>query len=396
MLSVPSGIDGSTNKLTIRLPSQSKSSDSSSTATQQQRNAFIEKKRAVAALVRSYLDKNDNSLFKLLTEKPEKKNRRSKSHADGLKWDTNFKQLSAQEKKLVFNRVMSMNLLNLFQKLSILDRFDLHGTSPVAKEQRFMRYVDAHRLHTLEDTLFKRSQAMTHRMRHKSSLRLHQYKQRRRIKATDLNHVVQRLIRFTVDQRGGGGSATATTATNGQRSDSGKTPKRRKDSASIKDETNESEAKPATTTFTPIKSTTHIKHVAFCSGEFSHLVIACTENRILIWNLLTLRLKSSLKLSVNRIVVDLHTSLVSAFTTANELFVFLPNTPLPLYQRANLPKILGAAWIPRRHPKPHSLTVDWQAITELYLLSEDQVSMQYKLIARSHILHFISSLFVCF
>lgn len=327
----------------------------------------------LAALAKRYLESNDTALLKKISsdtsDKPEKRSRKSKSNAsssDGItKQDKNFHHLTAQEQKLLFNRIMSLNVLNLFQKITLFDKFNLHATSPLVKQARFRRYIESHRVQMHEELLFNRSKSMTHRAKYKSSLKLHQYKLRRR-KTIDLNHAVQRLIRFTSDARRPTTTKTATAAahTNG-RADSEKLPKA--------EPTPEADDEVTIAPTTPIKFTTQIKHVAFCSGEFSHLVIACTENRILIWNLLTLRLKSSLKLSVDRIVVDLYTSLVSAFTTANELFVFLPNTPLPLYQRANLPKILGAAWIPRRHPKPHSLTVDWQAITELYLLSENQV-----------------------
>lgn len=360
VLSAPSGIDGSTNKLHIRLPARTNVDPN---VLSQKRTAFMEKKKALTALVKKFLENNDNSLIKTISEKPHKRSRESESnisHAGTtIKLEKSFHQLTAEEQKMVFNRVMSLNLLNLFQKISILDRFNLHCSSPLAKESRFRRYIEANRVQAYEDTLFNRSKLMNHRTKYNSSLKLHQYKLRRR-KAADLNRTVQRLIRFTIDQR-------STAHTNG-RADSEKTPKPDPVPEATYDEA---------TPLTPIKCSTQIKHVEFCSGEFSHLVIACTENRILIWNLLTLRLKSSLKLSVDRIVVDQYTSLVSAFTKANELFVFLPNTPLPLYQRSHLPKIFGAAWIPRRHPKPHSLTVNWQAITELYLLSEEQVRLQH-------------------
>lgn len=47
-------------------------------------------------------------------------------------------------------------------------------------------------------------------------------------------------------------------------------------------------------------------------------VIACTENRVLIWNLLTLRLQTVLKLSAEHIAVDSQTNLISVFTKNQE------------------------------------------------------------------------------
>lgn len=353
VLSAAGGIDGSTNKLTIRLPTKAVSEIP---ATTEKRAEFIEKKKALATLVKKYLENDDNSILKTLNRGTPSKTK-SNATKSTIKLDKDIQHLTACEQKLLFNRVMALNSLNLFQKISILDKFNLHCTTPAAKEHRFKKYVEDNGVQNKEDTLFKLSNNLVHRGKYKSHLKLHQYKLRKRPVA-NLNRVVQRLIRFTIDQRQ---SNKSNTVTNG-RANSEKTTK-----APTKSKSND------VLDLLPVKCTTEIKHVVFCSGEFSHLIIACTENRILIWNLLTLRLKSSLKISVDRIVVDLYTSLVSVFTKANELYVFLPNTPLPLYQHSNLPKILGAAWIPRRHPKPHSLTVDWQAITELYLLSEEQV-----------------------
>lgn len=50
---------------------------------------------------------------------------------------------------------------------------------------------------------------------------------------------------------------------------------------------------------------------------FSFQVIVCTENRLLVWNLLTLRLQTALKLSARHIVIDPLTNLIAIFTTRN-------------------------------------------------------------------------------
>lgn len=320
----------------------------------------MDRRKKLSELVKGLLGNENTALIKAISTKktPSKKSRKSKDAKD-LKTTLNCHNLTVEEKKLLFSRLMSLNTLNLFQKISIFDRFNLHCNVPLVRKPKYANYVEENRSQSKEMDLIQRSQYLGHRHKYNSYRKLHQYKMRQ-VSGINLDNVVRKLVKFTASRQ-----VNAKTHTNG-RADSEKSLDETMDvSTNATDDSQQSTI--------PIKCTTHIKHAVFCTGEFSHLLIACTENRLLIWNLLTLRLKSSLKISVDKITVDLYTSLVAAFTTSNDLYVFLPNTPIPLYQRSNLPKILGATWIPRRYPKPHSLTVDWQATTELYLLSEKQV-----------------------
>lgn len=68
----------------------------------------------------------------------------------------------------------------------------------------------------------------------------------------------------------------------------------------------------------PKPTMAEISHVQFAAGEYAHLVVVCTEKRILIWNLLTLRLQSVLKLSVKHLTFDAQTNLVAVVTHNNE------------------------------------------------------------------------------
>lgn len=83
----------------------------------------------------------------------------------------------------------------------------------------------------------------------------------------------------------------------------------------------------------PTKALTQINHVVFGTGAHGHLVIVCTDSRLLVWNLLSLRLQTAVKLSVHQISIDPYTNLIAAFTKYNECeyfliihFIFLANT----------------------------------------------------------------------
>lgn len=352
VLSAPNGIDGSGNKLTVRLPPKE---NSGSSEASRKRTAFLEKRKELATCVKNLLEGKDSSIIKRISSEHVETTSKAKLSKRKRVLKNDIQDLSHEERQLLFSRIMAMNTINLFQKISILDRFNLNFTAPLTKEEKLKKYANLNRCQPKVDKLIAQSALLDHRKKYSSCRKMHQFKLRQK-PVIDTNRAVERLIRFTIDR--------TNTKTSGLTNGNG---------IKVEATNKPDETKDESTEVPPVKCAAQIKHVAFCAGEFSHLVIACTENRILIWNLLTLRLKSTLKLSVNQISVDVYTSLVSVFTDTNELIVFLPNTPLPLYQNSDLPKILGAAWIPRRHPKPHSLTVDWQALTELFMLSEKQV-----------------------
>ncbi|XP_053663229.1 WD repeat-containing protein 75 [Anopheles marshallii] len=126
----------------------------------------------------------------------------------------------------------------------------------------------------------------------------------------------------------------------------------------------------------PVKSFAQIWKVFFCYGQFSHLLLICTENRVMVWNLLTLKMQASLYLTIDQIALDPFTNLIAAFTKDREVYVFLPNIPMPLFHRIHLPKVFGAVWIPRRYPRSQSFNVDWQATSQLFFLNEKQELLQ--------------------
>lgn len=66
------------------------------------------------------------------------------------------------------------------------------------------------------------------------------------------------------------------------------------------------------------KQCAEIKSIILGVGEYSHLLIVTTKNRVLIWNLLTLKIQTVLKLSCEEICIDPVSGYVAAFTTNNQ------------------------------------------------------------------------------
>lgn len=336
-LSAPSGLDGSISKMTITLPGNSDKSN-----LDPSRQKFIEKRKKMLSAIRSMLENDDtvavvarlNSSAQSTTENAKRKLEHN---------------LSDEQKKMVFNQVLASNSINLFQKIHIFDKFNLHGRVISKWEKPYVEYCDR------VDSTFKNRNVLGRMLnlsgKHKFKF-VHKYsqsilrKQKNRLSLDSLN----RVISFS--------KAPSTKKVSNGVSDHEKHEQCSADKNLLSNQTQ--------------KPTVQITHIEFCTGEFAHLVIVCTEKRLLIWNLLTLRLQSAFKVAVEKISVDLYTSLVAIVSKTNDLYVFLPNTPITLYQHKHLPNIDGMAWIPRKYPRSHSLTIDWQAHTELYFLSSDK------------------------
>ncbi|XP_031624324.1 WD repeat-containing protein 75 [Contarinia nasturtii] len=334
-LSAPSGLDGSVNKMTITLP---KSNDKTNLDTLRQH--FVEKRKKLLSAIRSMLETDEAVTVTRITNSVEKlKPVEQKLPAN----------LSEEQKKMIFNQVLASNSINLFQKIHIFDKFNLHGRIPAKSKKSYTEYCEQIDNGLRCTNVLGRMLNLSTKQKFKFA---HKYNQ---------SNLQKQRSRHTLDAFKRVINCTKTTAkktvSNGVTDDQ------------IMEECSaENEIK----LIHPQKPTVHITHVAFCTGEFAHLVIVCTEKRLLIWNLLTLRIQSAFKVAVEKLNVDLYTSLVAIVAKNHDLFVFLPNTPITLYQHKQLPKIDGLAWIPRQHPRNRSLTVDWQAHTELYFLSSDK------------------------
>lgn len=340
-LSAPSCYDGSASKLLVSIPTTKDTKN-----LEEKRNDFMEKRKKIVTAIQEMIEKNDTSIILKYVKNAEKSGRPEKSEAKTPHWC----DLTIGQKNELFNQILNTNQLNLFRKIQIFDKINLCGRVPLKWKAQHEKYCNKIDQEIEGDNLFGRIMNLS--AKHKFKM-IHKYKESilQRQNNRKVSDALKKVIQFSNTNK-------IKPTTNGiGHSKQSKT-----------------EEQPPINQFSSIQNAiVQIKHVAFCRGEQSHLVIVCTEDRLLIWNLLTLRLQSSFKISVAKIVVDIYTSLVAVVNKDQDLYVFMPNTPVPLYQHKGLPKVEGMAWIPRTYPRPHSLTIDWQASTELYFLSEKQV-----------------------
>ncbi|XP_062705137.1 WD repeat-containing protein 75 [Aedes albopictus] len=324
VLSAPAGYDGSANRVVLAVPAKKKTVDKSQ---------YLDKKTKIVQQLLEVLEsKNASSLFKNVTPSEKKRflENQTKSAPD----------LSDSDKKLIFKRVQLQNELTLLQKAELFHRLRIQcRTAGQMKEKIAEKLYKAKQISTKsENHLQKILDNLAQNAKFRCKRKFHQY-QRRNERSPCLS---QFTSIFNRELRG-------------------------RTCPLVPSEPRQNSAAP-----NPLKATTQIRHILFCHGEYSHLVVMATENRLLVWNLLTLRVQVTVNLSVERIAIDSFTNLIAAFTGDNELYIFLPNIPMPLYHRKNLPPVFGAAWIPRRFPKSQSLNVDWQAVSQLYFLNHNQ------------------------
>lgn len=342
-MSAPSGFDGSAGKLLVSIPTTKVTKN-----LEEKRNEFMDKRKKIVAAIQEMVEKNDTSIIWKHIKNAETCERSEKSKAKPK--TSHWRDFTIGQQNELFNQILNANQLNLFQKIQIFDQINLRGRVPLKWKAQHEKYCDKIDQEIEGDNLFGR--VMNLSAKHKFKM-IHTYKKSilQRQNNRKISEALKKVVQFS-------NTNEIKSTTNGIGNS----------------KPSKTEEKPPIKPFSPIQNAiVQIKHVAFCRGEHSHLVIVCTDNRLLIWNLLTLRLQSSYKISVSKIVVDIYTSLVAVVTKDQDLYVFMPNTPIPLYQHKGLQKIEGMAWIPRTYPRPHSLTIDWQASTELYFLSEKQV-----------------------
>lgn len=279
-LSTAAGYDGVVSKAQLRI---------SQTPVNGTRAEVSQQRQQLWSLLQTLLDSNDTKLIEqarqLMSIVPNNQTKGPRpAHKD-------------PSKEAVFKYIMQMSELGLHQKLQLLRRFGIE----CSVHDKYQRKLDDHLKRYLVDNTAAAQRIMSLNMRlhrlHKRQL----FKAKLRVQSVTKRRenyqemVVEELLPlFSVLKLG----KVIKPAREGKRWAS----KIAQPNASL----------------APLQTFAQISHVQFGAGAQAHLVAVCTETRVLIWNLMTLRLQAGLKLSVTHLAFDPLTNLIAAVTRNNE------------------------------------------------------------------------------
>ncbi|XP_060652335.1 WD repeat-containing protein 75 [Drosophila nasuta] len=345
-LSTSAGYDGVVSKAQVRL---------SHTAINGTRTELVQQRQQLWGLLQTLLNSND----KKLVQQAQQLMASPSSSNQSQRQSSTAKEPSKQE---IYKHIMQMAELGLHQKLQLLRHFDIECYVSTAFQKSLKAHlqmcgVEPQSANERVRTLNERLHRLQPRQRFKAKVRLLQLKKRRQNYELDRHEILPLFSMLQLDET----TKPAEKQTSQQACHT-----------SIHSKKGSMKAKESGEKLAPLQGSAQISHVQFGSGAQAHLVAVCTETRVLIWNLMTLRLQAGLKLSVRQLAFDPLTNLIAAVTRNNELHVFQPNVPLPIYQRSNLPQLHGLVWLPRRQPKQSSINVDWQAQSTLHMLTNEK------------------------
>ncbi|KAH8377198.1 hypothetical protein KR093_004054 [Drosophila rubida] len=370
-LSTSAGYDGVLSKAQVRL---------AYTPINGTRTELVQQRQQLWGLLQTLLNSNDKKLVQQAQQlmAGTSPSNQSQSQQKGEPKEG----VNEPDNQTIYKHIMQMAELGLHQKLQLLRRFGIECTVRDGFQMRLKAHlqscvVEPLAAHTRIHTLKARLHRLQPRQRFKAKVRLVQLNKRRQNYEILKHELLPLFSTLQLDE------TTKPPAAKRQRSEgkpvkASKPNKNKKASKSAKSEKLGKLGKPNLTAKkslvlqAPLQGSAQISHVQFGAGAQAHLVAVCTETRVLIWNLMTLRLQAGLKLSVRQLAFDPLTNLIAAVTRSNELHVFQPNVPLPIYQRSNLPELHGLVWLPRRQPKQSSINVDWQAQSTLHMLTHDK------------------------
>jgi NET1-associated nuclear protein 1 (U3 small nucleolar RNA-associated protein 17) len=327
-LSAPAVFDGSINRVLINIPSNK------SKNKMKKVDEILEKRKKIVDLMKQMIeDKSNDSLVKNITEEKSRYFKQKQVKKEKLNL------LNKAEKKTIFNNILKINELNFNQKIQILHKLSIYYKISNRIESEVFEFMK--RGIETDQQCYKRTYQSIIFLKNDDK-----YKMQWRFRTW--NNLISKRNRKFVSVRN---LLTKKVFVN-----------------NIEKFKEQKEGE----NFLPIKNLTQITNVFFCSDELSHLVVITTPKKLLVWNLLTLKLHGSFNIQVKFATIDPITNLLAIFTKFHELFIFSLWPYLVLHRQKNMPEIYGAIWIPREFPTSKSLNVNWQASSQLLFLNHNQ------------------------
>ncbi|XP_017777951.1 PREDICTED: WD repeat-containing protein 75 [Nicrophorus vespilloides] len=113
-----------------------------------------------------------------------------------------------------------------------------------------------------------------------------------------------------------------------------------------------------------------IKQVAFGVGSQCHLVVAASNDRLSVWNLLTLSMTWTVRLNISFLQADFTTPYMSVFTD-NKMFVFEPSSPKPVYINKEIgSNVICSIFTPNRYKS--RTNGKWHEKSQIYFITSEK------------------------
>nr|XP_039269082.1 WD repeat-containing protein 75-like [Styela clava] len=125
----------------------------------------------------------------------------------------------------------------------------------------------------------------------------------------------------------------------------------------------------------------NIKHLNFGSHSSQHILMVVLHDAMHACDLLSGGILWSVNIQVKHLINDHLSSFIAALTDSNDLFVFQPTSPLPIYRHKNLCKnqIVSASYVPsgnetRKSWLQSSENISWMQNSRIFLV-DDKMSV---------------------
>jgi len=127
----------------------------------------------------------------------------------------------------------------------------------------------------------------------------------------------------------------------------------------------------------------HIRLLEFGKNTSSWMLVAASSTRLLVWNVLSETLLTTIWVQVDRLIADPMSEYMAIFTPNNDLFVFTPNSKTIEYRKENIfgknndhTSILWTLFAPKSD-RQNKQSSSWLDNSTLYILTNHQELLKF-------------------